>query len=52
MRITRVATVRCDGARPWELAALHIVHAVTPHGVAGNVVLLILAVSRHGLLTV
>jgi|GEM_PF-524517 hypothetical protein len=52
MWITGVAPVRCDVACPWEPNATHIAHAVTPHGVAGNVRLFILAVSLRGLLTI
>ncbi len=51
MCTTRVATMRRDGARPWGLAAPHIVHAVTPYRVEGKVVLFILAVILLGLLT-
>ncbi|HBW69471.1 MAG TPA: hypothetical protein DEF43_20440 [Chloroflexus aurantiacus] len=40
-----IAPVRRDVARLQELAAVHIVHAVTPSGVACNVVLFSLAVS-------
>jgi len=35
--------VRRDVARQWELAAPHIAHPITPSGVEGNVVLLIMA---------
>ncbi len=45
MGITRVATVRRDGARRWELAAIHIVHTGTLHNVVRSIVLFILAVS-------
>jgi hypothetical protein len=38
-------------ARPWELAATHIVHALAPQGIERNVVLCILVVSRRGLRT-
>ncbi|MGQ9479782.1 hypothetical protein [Chloroflexus sp.] len=38
-------------ACPWELAATHIVRALTPQGVERNVVLGILVVSLRGLLT-
>jgi|UPI000173B164 hypothetical protein len=48
MCVTRVATMRCAVARPWELSAPHIVHPVTSYGVVRNV----LAVSLRGLLTV
>lgn len=48
--MSRVAIVRRDVARPWELAAPHIVHAIMPHGVACNVVLFFLAVSFRSLL--
>lgn len=51
MGVTRIATVRCDVLRLKELAAPHIVHAFTLHGVACKVVLFDLAVSRCGLLT-
>ncbi|GIV64526.1 MAG: hypothetical protein KatS3mg045_1954 [Bellilinea sp.] len=48
MGIIQVATVRRDVARSWEL---HIVHAVTPYGVARTVVLFILIISLHRLPT-
>ncbi|HBW69353.1 MAG TPA: hypothetical protein DEF43_19825 [Chloroflexus aurantiacus] len=51
MWITRMATVRRDIARPWELTAPQIIHAVTLYGVEYNVVLFILAASLRGLLT-
>lgn len=45
MGITRVANVRRDIVRRWELAAIHIVHTGTLHDVVHNVVLCILTVS-------
>ncbi len=51
MGITRIATLKRDVVRRWELAALHIVHTVTLYGVESNVVLFILTVSLHVLLT-
>lgn len=45
MGITRVVTVRHDGARSWKLAAIHIIHTGTLHDVVRSVVLFILAVS-------
>lgn len=50
MYATWIATVRCDVARPWELAL--IVQAVTPPSVERNVVLFMLTVSLRSLLTV
>gem|GEM_PF-4605049 len=44
--IIRVATLSRDGARRWELAAAHMVHTGTLHGVVCSVVLFILA-ARH-----
>lgn len=49
MYATWIATVRRNVARPWELAAHHVVCAITPYGVAGNFVLVILAVSLRSL---
>lgn len=51
MGIIQIATVRVDASRPWELAAVHIVHAVTPYGVAYKAVLFALAVGLHSLIT-
>lgn len=51
MGISRVTTVRRDGARPRDLAAPHSGHAVAPYGVEYDVVLFILTVSSQGLLT-
>ncbi len=45
MDITRVASLRRDGACRWELAATHMVHTGTLHSVMCSVVLFILAVS-------
>lgn len=39
MGIIRIATLRRNVARPWELAAAHIVQAVILHGVEHHVVL-------------
>lgn len=47
MGIPRIAPVRRDIARLQELAAAHIVHAVTPSGIACNVVLFSLAINLH-----
>ncbi|GIV93616.1 MAG TPA: hypothetical protein DEF43_03255 [Chloroflexus aurantiacus] len=52
MGTIRVTTFRRDVARRWELAATHIVRAVTPSSVACNVVLFTLAASLRSLLTV
>ena len=41
----QVAAVRRNVARPWEPAAHHVTGVITPYGVTGNVVLVILAVS-------
>ncbi|WP_322820926.1 hypothetical protein [Chloroflexus sp.] len=51
MGTIRVAALRRDVARPWELPAAHIVHAVALHGVEHHVVQILLAVSLRGLLT-
>lgn len=48
MGIIQVAIMRRDVARSWEL---HIAHAITPYGVASNVVLFILIGSLYGLPT-
>ena len=45
----QVAAVRRNVARLWELAAHHVAGAITPYGVTGNVVLVILAVSLRSL---
>ncbi|GIV93359.1 MAG: hypothetical protein KatS3mg056_2068 [Chloroflexus sp.] len=46
---TRVAAVRRNVARPWALAAHRVAGAITPYGVTGNVVLVILALSLRSL---
>lgn len=51
MGITGVAATKRDEMYPIELAAPHIVYAVTPHGVACNVALF-LAVSLCGQTTI
>ncbi len=45
----RVAAVRRNVVRPWGLAAHRVAGAITPYGVTGNVVLVILAVSLRSL---
>ncbi|GIV91428.1 MAG: hypothetical protein KatS3mg056_0137 [Chloroflexus sp.] len=45
----QVAAVRRSVARSQALAAHHVVCAITPYGVAGNVMLVILAVSLRSL---
>ncbi len=45
MAITRVATLRCNVARRWELVATQMVHTVTLHSVVRSIVRFIIAVS-------
>lgn len=45
MAINRVATLRSDVARLWELVATHMVHTVTLYSVVRSIMLFIIAVS-------